>query len=84
MLSIEYLGFMAGILVAVSLLPQVIKSWKTKSTKDLALSWTLINLAGQILWITYGFGIGSLALVVMSSITLLITVFLIVLKLKFG
>lgn len=81
---IELLGFAAGGLVAVSLTPQVIKSWKTKSTKDIAISWTLINLSGQILWIIYGFYINSLPLVVMSSITLVMTLSLILLKLKFG
>jgi MtN3 and saliva related transmembrane protein len=80
----EPLGFLAGALVAISLLPQVIKSWKTKSTKDIAVSWTLMNLAGQILWILYGFGVGSASLVIMSGITLLMTISLLVLKLRHG
>lgn len=81
---IELIGFTAGGLVAISLAPQVIKSWQTKSTKDIAISWTLINLSGQILWIVYGFYINSIPLIVMSSITLLMTLSLISLKLRFG
>lgn len=84
MYSIELLGFIAGGLVAISLMPQVIKSWKTKSTKDLAISWTLINLAGQILWIVYGVYLESISLVVMSSVTLIMTIFLVGLKIRFG
>lgn len=84
MQSIEILGFIAGSMVAISLLPQVVKAWKTKSTKDLSLSWTLINLGGQILWIIYGYYVGSMALITMSSITLVMTLSLIVLKLRFG
>ncbi len=80
---IEFLGFTAGGLVAISLLPQVIKSWRTKSTKDIAILWTLINLVGQILWVTYGYYIESVSLVAMSSLTLIMTVSLIILKLKF-
>ena len=82
--NIEVIGFVAGILVAISLFPQVIKSWKTRSTKDVALSWSVINLAGQILWIVYGVYIGSASLVVMSSIALVMNVFMVSLKLKFG
>ena len=82
--QIELLGFAAGGLVAISLMPQVIKSWKTKSTKDLAISWTLINLGGQILWIIYGFYLNSISLIIMSSITLLMTLSLILLKVRFG
>lgn len=80
----ETIGFIAGGLVATSLLPQVAKSWKTRSTKDIALSWTLINVSGQVLWIVYGIGIKSSALVVMSSITLIMTLSLIALKIKHG
>jgi len=80
----ELIGFSAGTLVALSLLPQVIKSWRTHSTRDIALSWTLINLAGQILWVIYGMGIGSRALVVMSGATIVMTLILIGLKLRHG
>ncbi|NQV13691.1 MAG: hypothetical protein HQ530_05330 [Parcubacteria group bacterium] len=82
--SIELLGFIAGGLVAVSLLPQLIKSWQTKSTKDIAILWILINLGGQTLWVVYGYYISSASLIVMSSITLVMTISLIVLKLKYG
>ena len=82
--NIEIIGFMAGILVALSVLPQVIKSWKTRSTKDVALSWSVVNLSGQILWIVYGVYIGGISLVVMSSVALVMNIFMIVLKLRFG
>ncbi len=82
--SVELIGFMAGTFGAISLLPQVLKSWKTKSTKDIAISWTLISLCGQVLWMTYGYYIQSVSLVVMSSITLAMVVSLVILKLKFG
>ena len=83
-MNIEIIGFLAGILVSLSVLPQVIKSWRTRSTKDVAISWSLINLAGQILWVVYGFYIDSTALMVMSGITLAMNVSMIYLKLKFG
>ena len=82
--AVEYIGFVAGSLIALSLLPQVIKSWKTQSTKDIALPWILINLSGQVLWVIYGVFILSYALIVMSSITLAMTMVLIGLKLSFG
>ncbi len=82
--NVEIIGFLAGILVAISVFPQVIKSWKTRSTKDVALAWSVINLAGQILWIVYGIYIGSHSLVIMSSIALVMNIFMVVLKLKFG
>ena len=84
MSKVELIGFVAGILVAISVLPQVIKSWKTRSTKDVALAWSVINLSGQTLWIVYGVQISSASLVTMSGITLVMNIFMIALKLKFG
>lgn len=84
MFTVEIIGFVAGLLVATSVLPQVIKSWKTKSTKDISIAWSAINLIGQILWIVYGVYIQSASLVVMSSITLAMNISMVVLKLRFG
>jgi len=81
---IETVGFVAGAFTSISFLPQVIKSYKTKSTKDIAISLTIINLCGQILWIAYGLGINSISLIVMSSITLIMTLSLLALKVKYG
>ena len=80
----EIIGFIAGILVASSLLPQVIKSWKTKSTQDISLVWSITSLVGQIMWIFYGIIIGSYSLVIMSGITFLMAISVLFLKLKYG
>ncbi len=57
----ELLGFAAGSFVAVSLLPQAIKSWKTKSTKDISLLWGGHQPGGpdtlDDLWCLYRFAI---------------------------
>ena len=80
---VELIGFLAGIFVASSSLPQIIKSWKTKSTKDLSIGLMLLNFIGQILWITYGFLINSLSLSVMSIITFIFVTSLLFLKIKY-
>ncbi|MBU2578943.1 hypothetical protein KKA09_02395 [Patescibacteria group bacterium] len=82
--NVEIIGFMAGMFIAISMFPQVIKSWKTKSTKDIALAWIIISFFGQILWIIYGFYVGSHSLVIMTSIAFIMNIFMITLKLKFG
>ena len=84
MQSLELIGFTAGLLVAVSVLPQVVKSWRTKSTKDISIYWSAINLAGQCVWMYYGFLISSPSLVVMCSVTAALNVSMIVLKVRFG
>jgi len=83
-MNAETLGFIAGSFVAISLVPQVIKSIKTRSTNDISLQWNLINLVGQVLWIVYGIVISSVSLYVMSSITFAMALTMLILKLRFG
>ena len=83
MSNVEILGFLGGGLVSVSLLPQVIKSWQTKSTKDISILWGVISLAGQAFWIAYGLTIHSSSLVIMSGITFIMSFSLVLLKIKY-
>lgn len=52
-MCVDILGYVAGIMVVISLLPQTIKSWKTKSTKDLSLWRYIIYVLGLLLWVSY-------------------------------
>lgn len=81
---VEVIGFLAGGLVMASFVPQVSKSWRTRSTHDIAISLSILNLSGQVLWLIYGFGINSLPLIIMSGITMILTGLLLILKLRFG
>ncbi len=83
-LDIELIGYIGAGLIAVSLVPQVLRSWKTKSTKDISIQWTLIYLTGLIIWIGYGFGISSMPLILMTSVEAALTASLLYLKLRYG
>lgn len=77
---LELLGYLSGGLITVALLPQVIKSWKTKSTKDISVPWMLLYQTGLILSITYGIGIGSMPFVLTTVAELLLALSLLILK----
>jgi MtN3 and saliva related transmembrane protein len=51
----ELIGFIAGFLISIALLPQVIKTWRSKSSEDISLYWTIILMSGLFLWIIYAF-----------------------------
>jgi len=82
--NVEILGYFAGTLVMLSLLPQAIKSWKTKSTKDISLGRYVMYVAGLSLWIAYAFAIGSNPLMMMASVELLLALSILALKVKYG
>lgn len=81
---VDILGYIAGILVVISLLPQTIKSWKTKSTKDLSLWRYIIYITGLILWITYAVLIQNGPVAVMNFVGLVLASSILYLKLKYG
>jgi MtN3 and saliva related transmembrane protein len=83
MINIEALGYLAGILVVISLLPQAIKSWKTKSTKDISLWRYAIYIFGLILWIIYAVIIKNNPVAVMNSVGLMLAVSIFYLKIKY-
>ncbi|MBU1111273.1 MAG: SemiSWEET family transporter [archaeon] len=70
-IKVIVLGYVAGILVVISLLPQVIKSWKTKLTRDISLSRYIIYVVVLILWITYAFIIKNGSVGIMNGIGLM-------------
>ena len=66
-----YLGLLAGALTTGSAFPQLIKSYKTKSTADLSIWFLIALLSGVTLWILYGVAVSDLPLVIANSVSFL-------------
>ena len=79
----EIFGFIGGFLTTVAYLPQVIKSWQTKSTKDLSLPTLIILNTGFVFWQAYAFMINSAPLLLSNGAILVLGVSLLYLKLKY-
>ncbi len=66
---IEILGLAAAVLTTAAFLPQVYKTWKTKSTDSLSLSMLFIFVSGVLCWLVYGFLIDSLPIILANFVT---------------
>lgn len=51
---IEYLGYFAGSLTVFAFLPQVYRSWQTRSTADLSMGMFALLITASSLWMLYG------------------------------
>lgn len=69
---IEIIGIVAGICTTIAFLPQVVKTWRSKSAKDLSLGMFSIFCTGVALWLTYGILIGDLPIILANSFTFLL------------
>ena len=80
--SVSILGLLAGSLTTVAFLPQVIKTWKSRSAKDLSLGMFSIFTLGVILWLTYGVMIKDLPVILANMVTLVLASTLLFFKLR--
>jgi len=67
---IDVLGFVAGICVTISVIPQILKVWKTKKVKDISLLTFSILTFGVALWVLYGVLKNDLPIIVSNGISL--------------
>ncbi|MDO8481128.1 MAG: SemiSWEET transporter [Nanoarchaeota archaeon] len=81
---ITLIGLTAGTLTTVSYFPQLIKSWKTKHTKDISLPMFLLVTLGVALWLVYGILRKDVALIASNIVTVLLSAGVLAMKLKYG
>jgi MtN3 and saliva related transmembrane protein len=66
----ELTGSLAAMLTTLSFLPQVMKTWQTRSAADFSWIWLVTFAAGLFLWLLYGVALSSMPLIVANGITL--------------
>jgi MtN3 and saliva related transmembrane protein len=82
--GVDVLGYLAGLITAFTFLPQVLKTWKTKSAKDVSLAMFVIALTNQILWLAFGILREDPVIIITNAVMLLMTGLMISLKLKYN
>jgi len=82
--AVTFLGMAAGTLTTISFLPQVIRTWKTRSAKDISAGMFMLFCAGIFLWILYGVSINSLPVIITNIVTFILAFIILVLKLRNG
>ncbi len=80
---IPLVGFGAGTLCTLAYLPQALHSFRTKSVRDISLVMLISLNVGLLLWVTYGFLIHSLPIILPNAVTFLLAFPLLLLKLRY-
>ncbi len=77
-------GFAAAVLTTVAFVPQILKIWRTRSTKDVSFGMYSVFTLGVALWLAYGVLIDSWPIILANCITLLLAGGVLAMKVKFG
>jgi MtN3 and saliva related transmembrane protein len=51
---VNELGYVAGTVTVASFLPQVVRAWRTRQTRDLSLASLALLITAGSMWILYG------------------------------
>ena len=76
-------GIFAAFCITICLVPQVVKSWKTKSVKDFSWLMLIIYFIGLFSWEVYGLMISNMPLIASNILSMLLLLPLIWIKLKY-
>lgn len=83
MSGIDILGYSAGAITSLTFLPQVIKTWKVKSARDISLLMFVIAAVNEVMWIIYGALIDNWVIILTNIIVLSMALTMIYFKLRF-
>lgn len=74
MSGVTLLGLVASACTMSAFVPQVVKTWRTRSSADLSLGMYTLLTTGAALWLAYGWLIGDLPVVLTNAVTLVLLV----------
>ena len=81
---ITIIGLIAATLTTISFLPQAIKSWKTRSARDLSLGMFVTFCTGVLLWLIYGLLNQDVPIILSNAVTFVLALAILILKIKHG
>ena len=81
--STTILGYTASAVTVFTFLPQVIKTWKEKSAKNVSLLMFVIAIANEILWIAYGVRRDDMVIILTNVVMMCMASVMIYLKLRY-
>jgi MtN3 and saliva related transmembrane protein len=81
---VDILGYTAGFITSLTFLPQVIKTWKEKSAKDISLMMFVIAAVNEIMWIVYGILLNNWVIILTNATVLAMSLIMIIFKLRYN
>jgi MtN3 and saliva related transmembrane protein len=81
--GVAILGYAACAVTALTFLPQVVKTWKEKSAKNVSLNMFIIATINEIMWIAYGVLRDDMVIIITNVIMIVMATIMISLKLRY-
>ncbi len=80
---VTIVGLAAAAITTISLFPQLMKVWKTKSTKDISMETFSLFCGGVFLWFIYGVLLNDLPMIIANSLGFVQGLIILFFKIKY-
>ncbi len=80
--SADIVGYLAGICTTAAFAPQVVKTLRSRSTRDISLGMYLLLAVGASLWLVHGLQVGSFPVMAANAVTLVLVGVMLFMKLR--
>ncbi len=77
---IDLIGYLGSFLTSITFIPQVYKTWKTKSVGDLSLTMMLIVVTSCIVWLVYAIALMLWPVIIANGIIGILSLMLVYFK----
>lgn len=81
--GVELVGFIAAFCTTVAFVPQLVRVVRLRSAREISLPTFLLFSVGVFLWLIYGLRIGSNPVILSNAFTLVLSVSILILKLRY-
>ncbi|MDP9039728.1 MAG: SemiSWEET transporter [Acidobacteriota bacterium] len=82
-LPVDTVGFVAAFCTTSAFIPQLVRVVRLRSAREISLPTFLLFSAGVFLWILYGVASRSKPVVISNAVTLVLSVSILILKIRF-
>jgi MtN3 and saliva related transmembrane protein len=70
--TVTKIGILAGICTTVAVIPQIVRTWKTKKVMDVSISMFIVLITGVGLWTLYGVLKKDLPIIITNGISVVL------------
>ncbi len=81
---VDLIGYAAAFCTTAAYVPQVVRVWRTCSTKDISMRMFLILATGLALWAVFGVLKGEMPIIVANVVSLALASSILVCKFRYG
>ncbi|MDJ0620949.1 MAG: SemiSWEET transporter [Calothrix sp. MO_192.B10] len=82
-MALTFLGLIAATLTTGAFVPQMLKTWQTKSAKDVSYGMLITFIIGIFLWLVYGLLRQDIAIIFANAMTLIFNLIILCLKIRY-